>query len=50
MFSKNPMEKIFMFLDNETSLKEELKITASFPKRIFTNSLINNIGKIIRGY
>ena len=50
MFSKNSMEKIFMFLDNETSLKEELKITASFPKRIFTNSLINNIGKIIRGY
>ena len=50
MFSKNPMEKIFMFLDNETSIKDELKITASFPKRIFTNSLVNNIGKIIRGY
>jgi len=50
MFSKNPMEKIFMFLDNETSIIDELKITASFPKRIFTNSLLNNIGKIIRGY
>ena len=50
MFSKNPMEKIFMFLDNETSITDELKITASFPKRIFTNSLVNNIGKIIRGY
>ena len=50
MFSKNPMEKIFMFLDNETSIIDELKITASFPKRIFTNSLVNNIGKIIRGY
>ena len=50
MFSKNPMEKIFMFLDNETSITDELKITASFPKRIFTNSLLNNIGKIIRGY
>lgn len=50
MFSKNPMEKIFMFLDNETSITDELMITASFPKRIFTNSLVNNIGKIIRGY
>ena len=50
MFSKNPMEKIFMFLDNETSITDELKITASFPKRIFTNSLLKNIGKIIRGY
>ena len=50
MFSKNPMEKIFMFLDNETSITDELKITASFPKRIFTKSLVNNIGKIIRGY
>lgn len=50
MFSKNSMEKIFMFLDNETSITDELKITASFPKRIFTNSLVNNIGKIIRGY
>ena len=50
MFSRNPMEKIFMFLDNETSFVDELKITASFPKRIFTNSLANNIGKIIRGY
>jgi lycopene beta-cyclase len=50
MFSKNPMEKIFMFLDNETSIIDELKITASFPKKIFTNSLVNNIVKIIRGY
>jgi len=50
MFSKNPMEKIFMFLDNETSILDELKIAASFPKRIFTNSLVNNIGKIIRDY
>tara|TARA_A100001011_G_scaffold333043_1_gene360564 strand:- start:1378 stop:2538 length:1161 start_codon:yes stop_codon:yes gene_type:complete len=50
MFSKNPIEKIFMFLDNETSIIDELKITASFPKRIFTNSLVNNIVKIIRGY
>lgn len=50
MFSKNPMEKIFMFLDNETSIIDELKIAASFPKRIFTNSLVNNIGKIIRDY
>ena len=50
MFSKNPMEKIFMFLDNETSITDELKITASFPKRIFTNSLVKNIVKIIRGY
>ena len=50
MFSKNSMKKIFSFLDNESSLIEELKIASSFPKVIFTKSLLRNLGKILKHY
>ena len=50
MFSKNSMKKIFSFLDNESSLIEELKIASSFPKVIFTKSLLRNLGKILKYY
>ena len=50
MFSNNSMKKIFSFLDNESSLIEELKIASSFPKVIFTKSLLRNLGKILKYY
>lgn len=50
MFSKNSMKKIFSFLDNESSFIEELKIASSFPKVIFTKSLLRNLGKILKYY
>ena len=50
MFSKNSMKKIFSFLDNESSFIEELKIASSFPKVIFTKSLLRNLGKIFKYY
>ena len=50
MFSKNPMEKIFMFLDiNETSIIDELKITAHHSQKEFLPTHWCNISKIIRG-
>ena len=50
MFSKNSIKKIFSFLDNESSFIEELKIASSFPKVIFTKSLLRNLGKILKYY
>lgn len=31
LFKKNPVDKVFKFLDNETSLAEELKVISSLP-------------------
>jgi lycopene beta-cyclase len=35
LFKKNPVNKVFKFLDNETSLSEELKIISSLPTMPF---------------
>ncbi|MEO8412290.1 MAG: lycopene cyclase family protein [Ginsengibacter sp.] len=35
LFNKNRASAIFKFLDNETSLKEEIKLLNSLPKKIF---------------
>ena len=35
LFKNNKIEKIFKFLDNESSLIDDLKITLSFPKISF---------------
>lgn len=50
MFSKNSMNKIFTFLDNESSLIDEIKIASSFPKGIFTKALLKNLSKIFKNY
>lgn len=41
MYAKNEIQKIFAFLDNETSLAEDLGIISSFPKRPFLRSFFS---------
>ena len=50
MFKKNKFKSIFRFLDNESSLIEELKVIYSFPKWVFIKSFFKNIPKIISAY
>ena len=50
MFAKNKTELVLRFLDNDTSIKEEINIASSFPKILFTKSLFQNIGKILNYY
>jgi lycopene beta-cyclase len=35
IFSKNPAKRVFRFLNNSTSLLEDLQIMASVPTKIF---------------
>ncbi|MBK9017567.1 MAG: hypothetical protein IPM82_27925 [Saprospiraceae bacterium] len=41
MYAKNDIQKIFAFLDDESSIGEELRIIAGFPKLPFLRSLFN---------
>lgn len=41
MFSKNPAKKIFKFLDEETSLLEDVKIFSTFRSKPFLQALLN---------
>ena len=50
MFNKNKTENVFRFLDNDSSIVEEISIAYSFPKYIFTKSLLKNLGKIFKYY
>ena len=50
MFNKNKTENVFRFLDNDSSIFEEISIAYSFPKYIFTKSLLKNLGKIFKYY
>ena len=50
MFNKNKTENVFRFLDNDSSIFEEISIAYSFPKYIFTKSLFKNLGKIFKYY
>lgn len=43
LFEKNPVQKVFKFLDNETSIAEELKIISSLPTMPFLMSGIKQI-------
>lgn len=43
LFKKNPVEKVFKFLDNETSLAEELKIISSLPTMPFLKAGIQQL-------
>lgn len=43
LFKKNPVEKVFKFLDNETSLAEELKIISSLPTLPFLKAGIQQL-------
>jgi lycopene beta-cyclase len=35
LFARNPVQRVFAFLDNETSLMDELKLISSLPKLPF---------------
>lgn len=43
LFKKNPTDKVFKFLDNETSVAEELKIISSLPTLPFLKAGIKQI-------
>ena len=43
LFSKNKMEQVMKFLDNETSLREELRIISVLPKRVFMKAAIQQL-------
>lgn len=43
LFKKNATDKIFKFLDEETSLREELKIVLSLPPKKFINALFKRV-------
>jgi lycopene beta-cyclase len=43
MFSKNPIESVFRFLDNESNFWEELKIMYSTPKRKFFLAMLDAV-------
>ena len=45
LFLKNNIERIFRFLDNESSLLDDLKITLSFPKLLFTKTFFKTLFK-----
>lgn len=45
MYSKNPVQRIFSFLDEETSLSEELRIMIGFPQLLFLRSVLNQFLK-----
>lgn len=48
MFQKNPTDRIFRFLDNETSFTEELRIMWSLPKKEFIKSVFSRLGAMFR--
>jgi len=43
LFKKNPVEKVFKFLDNETSLSEELKIISTLPTLPFLKAGVKQL-------
>jgi lycopene beta-cyclase len=43
LFEKNPVDKVFKFLDNETSITEEVKIIASLPTLPFLKAGIKQL-------
>jgi len=46
MYTKNSVQKIFSFLDDETRFKEDLRIMASFRPTQFMRALINYIKRL----
>ena len=45
MFSKNSPDRIFRFLDNESSLEDELNIVGSLPGMVFTRAAMEELFK-----
>ena len=47
LFKKNPADKVLKFLDNETTVGEEIKLLNSLPKKIFIKAGLIEFLKII---
>ena len=45
LFIKNKIENIFRFLDNESTILNDIKITLSFPKLLFTKTFFKTLFK-----
>jgi lycopene beta-cyclase len=45
MFSKNSPDRIFRFLDNESTLEDELNIVGSLPAMVFTRAAMQELFK-----
>ncbi|MFZ9263357.1 MAG: hypothetical protein ACO3AA_08495, partial [Chitinophagaceae bacterium] len=43
MFQKNPIQRIFRFLDNETNVSEEIRLVSSLPTIPFLRAGIEEI-------
>jgi lycopene beta-cyclase len=48
LFQKNPIDRIFRFLNDESSFKEELAIMWSLPKTEFIRAAFHRIGALFR--
>jgi lycopene beta-cyclase len=47
LFTKNPADKVLKFLDNETTVAEEIKLLNSLPKKIFIKAGIIELFKLV---
>ena len=45
MFQKNPTERVLRFLDNESTLEDEINLMATLPKGVFMKAALNEIFK-----
>ena len=45
MFRNNPIDRVLRFLDNESSVKDDLKLIATLPKRPFMKAALEEILK-----
>jgi lycopene beta-cyclase len=45
LFSKNPVDRVLRFLDNETSFEDEINLMATLPRGIFAKALLQEMFK-----
>ncbi|MDQ6815363.1 MAG: lycopene cyclase family protein [Bacteroidota bacterium] len=38
LFGKNPIERVFRFLDNESNIRDEISLMATLPKKVFVKA------------
>lgn len=45
LFKKNPIDRVFRFLDNETTLEDEINVMGTMPQSIFVKAALREIFK-----
>ena len=45
LFEKNPIDRVLRFLDNESSLEDDIKIMSTLPKRVFMKAAFEEMFK-----